>query len=132
MNTHKTIFSLSFLAALFGLLMVEGIAHEWMAPKKFAETKNPIALDDKSFERGKKVYSQNCASCHGTDKKGMSAEETGLGVSPPNLKKRIATHSDGDFFWKIQQGRNDMPALNNDLTKQQIWDVINYIRSDAE
>jgi mono/diheme cytochrome c family protein len=132
MNTHKTIFSLSFLAALFGLLMVEGIAHEWMAPKKIAETKNPIALDDKSFERGKKVYSQNCASCHGTDKKGMSAEETGLGVSPPNLKKRIATHSDGDFFWKIQQGRNDMPAFNNDLTKQQIWDVINYIRSDAE
>ena len=41
-------------------------------------------------------------------------------------------HPDGDFFWKIQEGRGDMPSFNDDLSEEQIWEIINYIRSEAE
>jgi mono/diheme cytochrome c family protein len=111
---------------------VASIAHEWMAPEAEGKRINPVASDKKSIERGKIMYIDNCATCHGEKLEGMKAEETGLQMESPNLKKRLLTHTDGDFFWKIQNGRGDMPSFKEDLTEEQTWDVINYIRSEAE
>ena len=107
-------------------------AHEWMAPKDKGKRPNPIVSDTNSIKRGKIIYLDNCATCHGENIGGMKAEDTGLEMDSPDLKRRLLTHTDGDFFWKIQNGRGDMPAFKEDLTEEQIWDVINYIRSDSE
>jgi len=109
-----------------------GMAHEWMAPADEEKRPNPVASGMKSIERGKIIYLENCAVCHGERIDGMKAEETGLQMDSPNLKKRLLTHTDGDFFWKIQNGRGDMPPFREDLTEEQTWDVINYIRNEAE
>ncbi len=111
---------------------VGSMAHEWMAPEAEGKRPNPVVYDEKSIERGKPIYFDNCAACHGENIAGMKAEDTGLQMDSPNLKKRLLTHTDGDFFWKIQNGRGDMPAFKEDLTEEQIWDVINYIRSESE
>lgn len=108
------------------------MAHEWMAPADQGKKPNPVASDKKSIERGKIIYLDNCAACHGEKTEGMKADETGLKMDSPNLKKRLTTHTDGDFFWKIQNGRGDMPSFKEDLTDEQTWDVINYIRSESE
>ena len=128
----KVVISWSILFLIVGFFTIEGMAHGWMAPKKAANIKNPIALNDKSTERGKEVYNQNCAACHGDNIEGLAAEAAGLEMSPPNLKKRLRTHSDGDFFWKIKEGRGDMPSFNDDLSDEQVWEVINYIRGEAK
>jgi mono/diheme cytochrome c family protein len=130
MRHMKTV--MSILLLMVGFFTMEAMAHGWMAPKKAANVKNPVALNDKSVERGKEVYSQNCAACHGNNIEGLEAEAAGLEMSPPNLKKRLRTHSDGDFFWKIKEGRGDMPSFNDDLSDSQIWQTINYIRSEVE
>jgi mono/diheme cytochrome c family protein len=132
MNHRKTFLTMGCLLLMFCLWVVEGIAHEWMAPKDAAGIKNPIVLNDTSVAEGQKIYSQNCAECHGDNLEGLSAEASGLEMAPPNLKKRIKSHSDGDFFWKIQHGRGDMPSFSDDLSEEQIWELINYIRSEAE
>ena len=111
---------------------VVSVAHEWMAPAEEGKRPNPVASDMKSIERGKVIYLDNCAACHGEKIEGMKAEETGLKMDPPDLKKRLLTHTDGDFFWKIQKGRGDMPSFREDLSEEQTWDVINYIRSESE
>ena len=103
--------------------------HEWMAPKEFGEKKNPVQYGDMSITRGKEVYLDNCAACHGDHAEGLQAEEVSLKTGPPNLVKRLATHTDGDFFWKIQKGRGDMPSFEDDLGADEIWDVINFLRS---
>jgi mono/diheme cytochrome c family protein len=121
-----------------GLHANAGLAHEsmapdmWMAPEKVAHTLNPLPADNKSVARGGKLFLQNCSACHGENAEGLDAEIVGLEKSPPNLKERIKMHPDGDFFWKIQEGRGDMPSFNEDLTEEQIWEVINFIRSEAE
>ncbi|MBT8361185.1 MAG: c-type cytochrome [Desulfobacterales bacterium] len=111
---------------------VGSMAHEWMAPADEGKRPNPVASDMKSIERGKIIYLENCAACHGERIEGMKADETGLQMDSPNLKKRFLTHTDGDFFWKIQNGRGDMPSFKEDLTEEQTWDVINYIRCESE
>ena len=108
------------------------MAHEWMAPEDEGKRPNPVVSDTNSIERGKTIYLDNCAACHAENITGMKAEDTGLQMDSPDLKKRLLTHTDGDFFWKIQNGRGDMPAFKEDLTEEQIWDVINYIRSESE
>ena len=133
MMTKKTALCLNCLLVLIIFLSPGvGITHEWMAPKSAAEIKNPIVRNSDSVQRGKVIYQDNCASCHGDEIKGLSAQEAGLTVDTPNLKKRILTHSDGDFFWKIQHGREEMPSFSDSLTDKETWEVINYIRHEAE
>lgn len=106
-------------------------AHEWMAPREAAALKNPIRLAAESINRGKLLFTKNCASCHGVDIEGMDKQELGLEKNTPNLKKRLRNHSDGDFKWKIENGRGDMPGFKNHLAEKEIWHVINYIRSES-
>ena len=132
MSHIKTLVAMCFLVLVLGLGVSEGIAHEWMAPVDAANIENPIVMDETSIEMGKTIYAENCAACHGNTLEGLPAVETGLEMGSPNLKQRIKTHSDGDFFWKIQQGRGDMPSFSEDLSDKEIWYVIHYIRNEAE
>ena len=104
----------------------------WMAPENASHALNPVPADNNSVVRGKEHFLQNCSACHGENAEGLDAEIVGLEKNPPNLKERIKMHPDGDFFWKIKEGRGDMPSFNEDLTDEQIWDVINYIRSERK
>jgi cytochrome c5 len=121
-----------------GLHADKGMAHKsmdpdmWMAPEQEAHAENPVPADQGSVVRGKKLFLQNCSACHGENAEGLDAQILGLDKNPPNLKERIKMHPDGDFYWKIQEGRGDMPSFNEDLADEQIWEVINYIRSEAE
>jgi len=128
----KIVISWNVLLLVIFVFTIEGMAHGWMAPVKAASVKNPLALTGKSVEMGKKAYSHNCAACHGDNIEGLNAKETGLEKHTPNLKKRLRTHSDGDFFWKIKEGRGAMPSFTDDLPDDQIWQIINYIRSEAK
>jgi len=38
-------------------------------------------------------------------------------------------HPDGDYAWKIANGRGAMPAWSGSLTENQIWDLVNFIQS---
>ena len=134
MRLAKICFKVSPVVHLILVLggAVGSMAHEWMAPADEGKRPNPVASDMKSLERGQIIYLENCAACHGEKIDGLKAAETGLEMDSPNLKKRLLTHTDGDFFWKIQNGRGDMPSFKEDFTEEQTWDVINYIRKKAE
>lgn len=118
--------------ALVCTVPIVGLPHGWMAPEEAAELKNPMVLDSQSTGRGRELYLDNCAACHGDNMEGMKGEDAGLEMDSPNLKERLLTHTDGDFFWKIQEGRGDMPSFKDDLSENQIWDVINFIRLEAQ
>ncbi len=116
-----------------GLFSVKSaVAHDWMAPKEAVEMTNPILNDKEAITAGKKLYIANCAYCHGEKVEGLSSTETGLDKDSPNLTKRIATHSDGDFYWKIKNGRGEMPSFAGELEDDAIWKIITYIRSQSE
>ena len=121
-----------FLILTLSIWVSDSMAHEWMAPENAANVENPIELNEVSAEKGRNIYAENCAACHGENAEGLDAVEIGLEMGSPNLKKRIKTHNDGDFFWKIKQGRGDMPSFSEALSDENIWEVINYIRTEAK
>ena len=105
------------------------IAHSWKAPADAARMPNPVAATSESEVRGKVFYNEFCLACHGRDARGDGAAAAGLIPPPPDLYERKKHHTDGDFFWKIQNGRRDMPGFARKLEDKQIWDIINYINS---
>ena len=77
-NVVKNTF-LSVSSLIIVLLFSNGLlAHSWKAPKEAAKKRNPISLNQASVKKGKKIYTQNCAHCHGDKIKGLSSKITGL------------------------------------------------------
>jgi len=55
-----------------------------------------------------------------------------LDPKPADLVVMAPMHPGGDFFWKIENGRGVMPAWKDTLDENQIWDLVNYIKSLGE
>lgn len=100
----------------------------WMAPPEALKRRNPIPADRASLERGKKLFQANCISCHGATGKGDGPVAAALNPKPADLTAMAGRHPDGDYAWKIANGRGAMPAWKGTLTDNQIWDVVNYIQ----
>jgi len=77
----------------------------WMAPAVEAARHNPIQATAISVTEGAKLYQQNCMSCHGVKADGNGMAGMMLNPKPANLRVMAGTHPDGDFAYKINQGR---------------------------
>ena len=102
----------------------------WTAPATAAKVSNPVASDAKSIEAGKALYTKNCNDCHGKKGKGDGPKSGDLEKSPQDFTKEdFQKQADGILFWKITEGRKPMPSFKKDLTEEQRWQVINYVRT---
>ena len=90
---------------------------------------NPVPYTKASITRGKAWFAQNCPLCHGDDGKAQgSAIAVAADLTAPSLWKYGA--SDAQIFSTIRNGAGDnMPAFGGDLKDQQIWELVNFIRS---
>jgi len=118
----------AWMAVLGMLIPAIAIAHGWKAPADAARIDSPVPYTEISRTRGKVYYSHFCIACHGERGRGDGATASALRTPPADLVARKATHSDGDFFWKIQKGKGLMPGFESQMEETQIWDVINYIK----
>ena len=106
---------------------------EWKVPARAARRENPVASDEKSIAAGKKLYAQECADCHGGSGRGdgAGARDLELDAPMPDLSDpRMWKQSDGSLFFKITKGREPMPGAE-ELSEQQRWHVVNYVRTLA-
>jgi mono/diheme cytochrome c family protein len=88
--------------------------------------------DLSAIDRGKAVYDQRCAMCHGVHGKGDGPEAPFLSPRPSNLiSAGTSVKSDVELLDIITNGkpRTAMPAWKEELAEQQRRDVLAYIRS---
>lgn len=96
---------------------------------------NPIESDAFSIERGRLLFSVHCAQCHGLEADGAGALAGALVYVPRDLTDQaVQDLPDGSIFLTISQGIIAdnvirMPALNENLSVRDRWDVVNYIKS---
>jgi mono/diheme cytochrome c family protein len=104
----------------------------WVAPPSAEKIKNPVSPNATSLEAGKKIFTDNCASCHGATGKGDGPVAAGLLPHPADLtSSAVQQQTDGALFYKISEGRSLMPSFTSALTEHQRWDVVNHIRTLA-
>lgn len=92
---------------------------------------NPVTADQTSIERGAELYRINCLLCHGTEGKGDGPVASKLLNKPFDLTSfSIHSITDSGIFFVISAGvPGKMPALNENLTVRERWDVVNYVRT---
>lgn len=103
-------------------------------PVEAAKQPNPVKSTPESLARAKKWWTLDCVMCHGKDGngKGETATEMKLKIvdftNPTTLKDR----TDGEIFYIIKNGHEDMPPEGQRVKTEENWDLVNYVRSLAK
>lgn len=85
-----------------------------------------------SIAAGKNLYDMDCASCHGADETGPTP--AGRGMLPRTValdSTTLQTYTDRELFSIIREGVRftGMPGFLGTETNEQIWNVVDYLRS---
>lgn len=129
MKTFISAFLLTVSVIAAGFTFIQ--TKPWPVPDKAAKTANPVKNDAVSVTAGKAVWSQHCASCHGKAGLGDGSKAAQLKTQPDDMSKTLfQAQSDGSLFFKVAEGREDMPAFKKKLPDaEDIWSVVNYMRT---
>jgi mono/diheme cytochrome c family protein len=106
----------------------------YIIPDDAVHQPNPVKPTPESVAQGKKWYGYDCAMCHGKDGdgKGDVGTDMKLKVSdftdPATLKGR----TDGEIFYIIKFGKAEMPPEGTRVKGNELWDLVNYVRSFAK
>jgi mono/diheme cytochrome c family protein len=95
------------------------------APASAGQMKNPYASNAGAAAAGKKLYTQDCAQCHGNHQQGM-------GPAPALDSALVRKANPGELFWFISMGKltSGMPGWSN-LPKQQRWQLVTFLQSSS-
>ena len=128
MKTLKLLFAGAAVFMLSATLVAQ--PKPWVVPANFKSMKNPVATGDASTKAGLALYTKNCASCHGKTGLGDGVKARALKEFPGDFSKAdFQGQSDGDHFYKTKIGRGEMPKYEGKLTDDDIWNVVNYMRT---
>ena len=102
----------------------------WLVPEKNARVKNPVKADTESIKIGKDLWIRHCGACHGRQGAGDGVQSGSvktfmkdMGTSP------VQGQTDGALYYKISEGRGEMPAYNEKISDKELWSIVNFIRS---
>ena len=125
-----SVFVTGIVASAFTLVMQTN-SKPWVVPEKNTKMANPVKADVKSINAGKALYTKNCQDCHGKKGVGDGTKAPDLKTTPADLSKAsVQAESDGSLFYKISEGRGDMPRAKKDLPDEDDrWNLVNYVRT---
>lgn len=107
---------------------------EYKIPPEAAAKANPVKPTAESLAKGKKLYGYDCAMCHGKngDGKGDMASDI-KNVTDFTKADVLKGRTDGELFYIIRNGKGeDMPPEGDRAKDNDIWNMVNYIRSFAK
>ncbi len=105
-------------------------------PAPYDAMSNPLPRTRETVERGARVYTENCATCHGATGFGDGPAGRDLSPRPGNLawlSEMPMGHWDSFMYWTVAEGGTPfgtaMPAFKDGLSKDDIWAVIAYVQA---
>jgi mono/diheme cytochrome c family protein len=86
---------------------------------------NPLMPTDQNLEDGMKLYTMNCAQCHGGLDRKPSTLATSFYPPPPNFISDPPDDPEWHIFYTIRTGvrYSGMPAWDKALPEQDMWKI---------
>lgn len=120
-----TIAMLGMFAVLNGGAVLSAEQPGWAkkVPEADRTRTNPLASEPSAIAAGQKLYTDNCARCHGP-------KGEGKGHSPSLQKEEVLALTPGELEWVIAHGFSfhRMPGFES-LTQDQRWQIVSYVQS---
>jgi mono/diheme cytochrome c family protein len=103
-------------------------------PPDAAKVANPVKPTAASIAAGKQRFSYDCAMCHDATGNGKGDLAESMNLKLPDFRDPEALKSltDGGLFYVISKGHNPMPDEGSRAKPEEIWNLVNYVRSLAE
>jgi mono/diheme cytochrome c family protein len=89
----------------------------------------PVAVTPALLATGRKRFDIVCATCHGPLGDGRSVVATKMSLRPPPSIHDFRDRPDGFFYQVINQGFGLMPSYATQLSVQERWAVVAYVRA---
>lgn len=90
---------------------------------------NPLGFTEENLNLGQEKYDVYCSPCHGYYGEGDSRLR-GQFPNPPSLhSEKVRNWSDGRIYHVITDGQNIMPPYSSQLTREERWATVLYIRA---
>jgi mono/diheme cytochrome c family protein len=90
----------------------------------------PVPVNPELMERGKQRFTINCTACHGMSGDGNGiVKQYGLTTVQSLQQDRIRNMADGEIFNTITNGKNTMMAYGPNVTVNDRWAIIAYLRA---
>ena len=92
----------------------------------------PFGTSEDVYERGAKVYREQCAACHGIPGKDVAYAKHMYPAAPQLWKKHargnvvgVSDDEPGETYWKVANGirLTGMPSYNHVLSDTEMWQV---------
>jgi mono/diheme cytochrome c family protein len=109
-------------------------AAAFKVPDDLVAKSNPVKPTAEGMAHAKKMWGYDCAICHGAAGDGKG--ELAASLQPP-LKDytdpaTLKGMSDGELFYIIQKGKDQMPAEGDRAKADEIWNMVTLVRSFAK
>ncbi len=102
---------------------------KWHAPASADTLKSPFPLDKIAETKGAAMFELYCKPCHGEEGYGDGGMGATFEIPPANFHaKEVKAQKDGALFWKMTEGKGNMPSFKEVLTNEQRWQLIAFIR----
>lgn len=103
-------------------------------PANISAETNPVNPTPAQLDMSKKMYSYDCAMCHGADGNGKGNMASSLKTPLKNWQDPASLKglTDGDLFYIIKNGKGEMPPEGGRQNDEGIWNLVRVIRSFAK
>lgn len=102
----------------------------WPVPDEYKNMKNPVENNKASIKAGMDLYMKHCASCHGRTGLGDGVRARTLKDFPGDFSgSYFQDQTDGEHFYKTKSGRDEMPKYEDKISDEDIWNIVNYMRT---
>ena len=140
MTKEKKIFTAGLVAAMLPAMWAINLmpgasaqeAHTHApAPTGAKQLQNPLSATEENIARGRALFGQHCASCHGQDGRAQTERAATMKVKPADLTSHaIHHHTPGEIFQTITNGiqQSGMPAFKERMSEQERWQTVLYVQ----
>lgn len=111
----------------------------WDSYRRFIQMYGDVVMKVKDFteenlEIGEELYMKYCKSCHGKEGYGDGSKAAELeGDLGDFSSEEFHGQTDGSLFYKISEGRDDMPGFTKKIPDEEDrWLIVNYVRTLEE
>jgi mono/diheme cytochrome c family protein len=140
--TVAVVFAAGFIAVHFGLLpttadvpppaiesQIASSAMDSSMERNAPKIANPVPVTDENLIAGMKLYSMNCAVCHGTLDFTPSLLEHSMYPPPPQIILEPLDDPEWHIDYAIRTGvrYTGMPAWSHALSDEDIWKVTAFL-----
>jgi mono/diheme cytochrome c family protein len=76
---------------------------------------------------GKTDYNAKCASCHGANGNVQTEKAKALKMDVKKLALKVSRMTRAEMITRVEEGKGKMPAYQDELTKEQITGIADYV-----